>query len=304
MRDNNSLSNLFLFLIAFLLVIGCDQTFEPLQENDKYHFSIFGYLDVSADTQWVRVSPARQQLNLPPEVPEMRVTLEHLESGETVVMNDSLFSRTSGFNYINFYTNMDIEPGETYKVKAERPDGRSSNVTISTPDNFPTPLFYIDTRGSIDGRIYQIIIRGANKITDVQTWWFVRVKSDEGVVEKKFIFSYANRLQWISAYGGAFLVEFIFEEEVAAVMNSSLIRLAPDAEVEILHRQVYVANGGPEWNTEIPSLDDLIYSQLVISNVQNGVGYMVGVYSKVIPYKTCRDNTGWIIACEEEEPFW
>jgi hypothetical protein len=304
MRDNNSLSNLFLFLIAFLLVIGCDQTFEPLQENDKYHFSIFGYLDVSADTQWVRVSPARQQLNLPPEVPEMRVTLEHLESGETVVMNDSLFSRTSGFNYINFYTNMDIEPGETYKVKAERPDGRSSNVTISTPDNFPTPLFYIDTRGSIDGRIYQIIIRGANKITDVQTWWFVRVKSDEGVVEKKFIFSYANRLQWISAYGGAFLVEFIFEEEVAAVMNSSLIRLAPDAEVEILHRQVYVANGGPEWNTEIPSLDDLIYTQLVISNVQNGVGYMVGVYSKVIPYKTCRDNTGWIIACEEEEPFW
>lgn len=304
MMEINSISNLCLLLCAFLLMTGCNDSFDPIQENDKYFFSIFGTLDVSADTQWVRVSPARKQLNAPPEVPEMQVTLKHVESGETVVMNDSLFGGTSGFNYINFYTLMDIEPGQTYRVKAERPDEKSSQVTLSTPVDFPTPLFLIDVDFASERHTYQIIIRGADKIADVQTWWFVRIKSDDDVVEEKFTFTYADRLQWVTAYGGAYIAEFVYEDEETAVMNSPLIRLSPNAEVEVLHKQIYVANGGPEWDTEIPSLDDLFYSQLVNSNVENGLGYMVGVYGKVIPYKTCEDNSGWVTACEEEEPFW
>lgn len=303
---NSGFRSRLLYVSAILILISCNQTFGPIQENDKYFFSMFGYLDVSTDTQWVRVSPARQQLNAPPEIPEMQVTLKHMESGETVVMKDSLFGGNTGFNYINFYTDMDIEPGQTYRVKAERPDGKSSHATLSTPVGFPTPLFYIDIDRATDSHIYQIIMEGADNITDVQTWWFVRIQSDDGVVEKKFTFTYADRLQWVPAYGddGAYIAEFIYENEEKVIKNSPLARLSPDAEVQILHKQIYVANGGPEWDAKIPSLDDLFYSQLVNSNVENGLGYVIGVYSKVIPYKTCKDGSGWITACEEEEPFW
>lgn len=296
----------YLLLIAsgMLIFSSCDDSFDPIQENDKYFFSIFAFLDVSADTQWVRVAPARRQIDAPPEVPEMLVTLEHLESGETAVMKDSLFGAGSGFNYINFYTGMGIEPNQTYRLKAERPDGTSSHVSVSTPGNFPTPIFFQELSSTIERQIYQIILKTEN-IVDVQTWWFVRITSDDGVVEKKFTFPYADRLQWVKAYEGAYVAEFVYQDEVGTVMNSPIIRNSPNPEVEILHRQIYVAKGGPEWDDTISGIDDIEYFvDGTASNVVNGLGYMVGVYSKVVPYDTCKDDSGWIMACEEEDPFW
>ena len=305
MRDRISIHYICVFLLGFVLFTSCDESFEPMQDNDKYFFSIFGYLDVAADTQWVRITPAREQLNAPAEVPEMEVILENLNRGETVTMKDSLFASGSGFNYINFYTLAGIEPGQSYRVQAKNADGNLSTVTLSTPDEFPTPRLLKDTSFWTDEHIYQIVINGADKLVDVQTWWFIRIESADGVEFKKFTFSYRDRLEWVETYGGAHVVEFIFEQEQAEIMDSPTIRLAPNAEVEFLHQQVYVAAAGPEWNEQIPSLEDLEYSQLeLVSNVDNGLGYMVGVYSKVIPYETCEDETGWLIACEEEEPFW
>lgn len=295
----------FLFLSCISFLSGCNQTFEPLEENDKYFFSIFGYLDASADTQWVRISPARERLSAPPEVPEMKVTLENVGTGHSVVMKDSLFGVGSGFSYINFYTMADIEPGETYLVKAERPDGRASQAVLSTPGDYPTPRLLKDTSFWTDEHIYQIVINGVERLVDVQTWWFVKIKTAEGVELKRFTFSYKDRVEWVETYGGAYVAEFIYEQEQAEIMDSPTIRLAPNAQVDFLHQQVYVAAAGPEWNEDIPSLDDLLYSRSeLLSNVDNGLGYMVGVYSKVIPYETCEDETGWLIACEEEEPFW
>ncbi|MDX1641324.1 MAG: hypothetical protein R3220_06485 [Balneolaceae bacterium] len=304
MRRINSISSLFIFFYWVLLLTGCNDSFDPIQESDNYNFSIFGYLDVSADTQWVRVSPPRNQLDGPTEVPEMLVTLEHMESGETVVMKDSLFDVGNGFNYINFYTDMDIEPNQTYRVKAERPDGKSSQVLLSTPDDFPTPRFIWDKSSFVEKHYHKIIVSGADKIIDIQTWWFVRYNSDNGWIYKKFTFTYADQIYSVNGYGGAYVADVVYEDELETVMNASSVPLSPEADVEILHRQVYVANGGPDWNPEIRTLDDLYYAQLTHSNVENGLGYMLGISSKVIPYKTCQDDSSLLIACEEEEPYW
>jgi len=40
---------------------GCEDTFEPYKSSDR-HFSIFGYLNAAADTQWIRVAPIRQSV--------------------------------------------------------------------------------------------------------------------------------------------------------------------------------------------------------------------------------------------------
>lgn len=82
-----------------MLFVGCNQTFEPLQENDKYYFSIYGYLDAATDTQWVRVGPAREGINQQPDPTGIKVTLEHIQSGETVIMKDSLFASQGFLNY-------------------------------------------------------------------------------------------------------------------------------------------------------------------------------------------------------------
>lgn len=300
-----SILNICLFLCCFLFVVGCNQTFEPLQENDKYFFTIFGYLDASADTQWVRIVPPRDQLDAPPDVPEMQVTLENIETGETAIMKDSLFASGSGFNYINFYTLMDVEPEQTYRVKAEHPEGRTSQATLTTPEEFPTPMFFEDKFPFIDRHVHQIIIPEVEKedLIDVQTWWFARREGEE--IRKK-VFSYRNTVEKIDTYGGAYVADIVFEDEEAEVLREFGVPSFHGFGVELLDQQIYVAVAGPEWDEEIPNLDDLVYAQPdFISNVEDGLGYMVGIYSKVIPYSTCHTaDRGRVIPCEVEKPYW
>jgi hypothetical protein len=297
--------NIGLLLCCVVFLVGCNLSFEPLKENDKYFFTIYGYLDASADTQWVRIVPPREQLDAPHEVPEMHVTLENIETGESVIMNDSLFASGSGFNYINYYTLMDVEPEQTYRITAEHPDGRASDATLTTPSEFPTPMFFKDTFAFVDRHIHQIIITGVAKenLIDVQTWWFARREGEE---IRKFTFSYRNTVEKIDTYGGAYVADVVCEEEEEVVLREFNVPSFFESDVELLDQQIYVAVAGPEWNEEIPSFDDLIYAQPdYISNIENGLGYMVGIYSKVIPYKTCHTaNRSQVIPCEVEKPFW
>ncbi|TVQ04901.1 MAG: hypothetical protein EA359_04900 [Balneolaceae bacterium] len=58
-EKNNYSGILFTFafsLFTFTLFIACDEPFQPLLENNSAPFSIYGYLDATADTQWVRVT--------------------------------------------------------------------------------------------------------------------------------------------------------------------------------------------------------------------------------------------------------
>lgn len=93
MEKFRTIRNNLLFLSLLLLIVGCDQTFEPLAENNQYHFSIYGYLGSAADTQWVRVGTAREAIDDVPDPAGITVTLENLHTGETVIMQDLLFCR-------------------------------------------------------------------------------------------------------------------------------------------------------------------------------------------------------------------
>lgn len=291
-----------------MFVAGCNQTFEPLKENDQYFFSIFGYLDASAlaDTQWVRIVPPRGELNAPPEIPELTVTLENVETGTSVTMKDSLFGEGSGFNFINFYTLADIEPGQKYQIKAEHPDGRTSRAVLTTPEEFPTPLFLLDSSFVPRELHHSVIITGLEnqKFVDVQTWYFVRNNETNKI--RKFAFSYRNSTEWNEYYyGGAYIADVIPQREEGKIFAALNIPSFFGSGYDLLRKQVFVAVGGPEWNEEIPDMSDLVYAQMEgFSNVEDGLGYMVGVYSKIIPYYTCKtEDESNIKPCDVEKPF-
>jgi hypothetical protein len=126
-----------LWILALLALSSCDSSFEPIQENDRYIYSIYGYLDAAADTQWVRVMPVHEKLFAGPEPIDATVTLENLESGESQVMNDSLFQYAANTYAWNFWTPMELEPTGTYRLTAERSDGVTSHVTVTLPESFP-----------------------------------------------------------------------------------------------------------------------------------------------------------------------
>lgn len=171
----------FLLICTFILLVGCDQTFEPLQENDKYYFSIYGTLDAAVDTQWVRIGPARQDINELPGPGRIQVTLKDLQTEKTVVLNDSLFA--SG-DLLNYWTTMPLENEHTYQIQAERDDGKMSVVTVTMPRELPTPFV---TQNTFPPLGYNIYIDGSVEyVTDLQSKWYVLLYPQTERI-KKFI---------------------------------------------------------------------------------------------------------------------
>lgn len=281
---------LFIFIVGMLALFACEP-FQPLQNNDEFTFSIYGYLDASIDTQWVRVTPLREQIDMRQEKPEMHVTLEHLESGNTVVMNDSLLQLKQGLYALNVWTAMEIRPGQSYRLRAERPDGAASQVTITIPEDFPTPILKTG-EGGLSGNL---LIKGVDRLADVQTVWRLSGR----------VASVPYRSNISNTASNEYTVSLSFDRDLWYLYERIGRDTPPVITMVDVPRQVFVASAGPEWNEEIVSMNDLVYNlPKSFSNVEGGVGYLVGIVSKTIPFKGCFNEQGENIACPEEEPFF
>ncbi|MEX0649362.1 MAG: hypothetical protein WEA56_06820 [Balneolaceae bacterium] len=287
---------IILFVCSFLFLTSCDSTFEPLGENDKYHFSIYGFLDVNADTQWVRVGTARQAIDDAPDPTGITVTLENLQTGEIEEMQDSLFKTQ---DFLNYWTTMDIENEQTYRIKAEGTEGNFSHVDLTTPIALPTPLVLENTFPPYGFSVY--IDDVVEHIADIQSRWYVILNPETNPVKKTFTFTYRTEMKHVEVYDGTFTVFAPLEDEEDYIEGNIGIN-----EYKVAHRQFFVAAAGPEWDENISSIDDLEYFiNSTASNVENGLGYVTGIDSKWVPYFTCQtpDNSD-VIPCEPEEPFW
>ncbi len=293
---------IMIFFFTALIFYSCNETFEPIIK-DNAAFSIQGFLDTSADTQWVRVTPLREQISQPEFKPEMTVTLQNLESGETVTMKDSLFLNPNGFHYLNVWTTMNIKPNHSYHLKTERPGGAESHVKVSIPDDFPTPLLQLPE----DGEAGRIMISGVERLADLQTRYIVRILAPESGWDFERIFWLPYRGLATEIAPGEFRAPINPGRDIWYIMGQIPSPPRGEFEVEVILRQVYIASGGPEWNEEITSLEDIIYSLPdIYSNIDNGVGYLVGVNGKAIPYKSCYsdDDMTELIACPEVKPIY
>lgn len=304
---NLNLLRIPLFTLAFslftlLFFVSCNENFEPFQENDRFFFTIYGYLDASADTQWVRVAPVRGEFDMPPEKPDMNVTLEHLENGTMVVMKDSLVQFRQGFNALNVWSEMEIEPDQTYRLRAEKPDGDASEVIVTLPQDFPTPRLFIEQIPEQDPKFF-LWIDGVERLADIQSRWYIRLHTP--FWEEKRLVVFSLKAAAVMESPGSYTLQMFPDEEMAEIIRQSFALSHPDSEVDVLHRQLFVAAGGPEWDEEIALVDDLVYSLPDgFSNVENGLGYMVGIVSKLIPFESCHDENRALIGCPPEKPFW
>lgn len=126
-------------------IAGCSEAFEPLAPTDL-RFSIYGYLDASADTQWIRVMPIRPVIVTSPEDSfGAVVTLEEIGTGRIIVLRDSVFRFSShqdpdigsdGLYVHNFWTTERITPGASYRFTATHGDGPPAEAIVEIPDTF------------------------------------------------------------------------------------------------------------------------------------------------------------------------
>lgn len=292
----------FILTFVFATLQGCTENFQALEENDQYYFSMYGYLDASADTQWVRITPARERVDALEEVPDMNVIIENMDTGNTITMKDSLF-QNRGATYINFWTTDPIEHTNSYRVVAEKPDGSKSEAIAYIPDELPTPKVIIETSFGFP-TTYSVEVDGSVHVADVQSKWYVHLKAPNLSTRRVFTFSHRNNADTTEANGGSYSFHLKPDEELSEIENQVL--LPEGGEIEVVHRQIYVASTSVDWISNVSSLDDLTYAlPETFSNVENGVGFITGIDSKYVPYESCENESKTqIIPCTEEAKFW
>ena len=274
----------FLWLILGVLIItnpGCEEPFNPIEQSDSTLYSIYGYLDAGADTQWVRIMPIRETIDQPVLSIDATVTLREVNGSASTVMNDSLFYLTSDDGIVtgfwNFWTTMDVKPGTEYELSVENEDGSRTYAVVTTPPDFVPP----DLAGNY------VHIFDIDNLVDVRLEWTVYDRIDDVTAS----FSYSH-----------------IDEVIKINDRTNRIQLNPDQDFQpigwrlgfsdphaaslrgdytIVDVTIQITSAGEDW-IDFPDLSrEVIALPDQTSNILNGVGYLVGSVRKSFPYPVC-----------------
>ncbi len=115
------------------MITGCEEGVDPFIESDRF-FSVFGNLDMNADTQFVRVVPVGRTIFVAEgETIDAAVSTTDLTMGQRVNWSDSVFTFFDGSRGHVFWAPLRIHPGHTYRLEVGRSDGSTSIAETTVP---------------------------------------------------------------------------------------------------------------------------------------------------------------------------
>ena len=118
---------LFAGVVVVVSFTGCDNTFTPFSERTDGLISISGFLNVNADTQFVRVAVLREEIEQVASTSDsISVELQDLTNLETSALTDSLIAVGDGQISHLFYTDTPIVGDREYRISATGPGGSFS----------------------------------------------------------------------------------------------------------------------------------------------------------------------------------
>lgn len=285
-----------LLSVGLLLLSACDPTVDVLRPSEQYQFSLYGALNVAADTQAIRVGPIDDSLEIgaPPTL-NVSVLLENLDTGERVSLHDSLTKLGANDVQVhNYWTTHSIQPSTSYRVSVLRAGDPVTTATTTTPARapelshnnafllpcvFPGPF---DQNQRRDENTFVVEARNVEHIAAANVTYFITYRSSEGILRTVNTYSHYSAVE---DKGSLF--------EIPIFYRSDLVDLNPNpgpvpqcASIEELthpYARVVVASGGPKWPEDWRGLPlGQIANRDAFSNVQGGHGFVGGVYSDTI----------------------
>jgi len=258
-----------LLMGLLFLGYGCDDTFEPFQENEL-HFSMYGVLDLHADTQWVRIMPVGQTLFTDsPESNNTEVTLTRLSTGEKFSLNDSLFIFGNDAYVWNYWVPLTLHPNEVYKLSAISENGDESVAQITTPSILPVP----DVEYDINDEEGSVAATFSDSLIVLDTWYRVQFFSDTSCIQEE-VMAFSSVRQISNRSGGSF--------DINISNGIALSRRIGARSHKITERKLVMITASRDW----PYLEGLTYEEVVLpdiaTNVENGTGLVPGVAKREV----------------------
>lgn len=249
---------------------GCESSFDPF-EKSGVAFSIFGYVDVAADTQFVRVSALRQSA-YEDEPVEAVVTLEDLTRGRTTTLRDSVVEFGNGAVVHNFWTAEAVTPGTAYRLTATAPDGATAAAAFETPPQFPNPSLEsgitIYSSPEFPPMAQAVFFRGIENFADLRVTYVLEEPRTTVVI------SYLDRI--LRTGEETHSVSFSAYEDVQRALSGAPAELCP----RLRSAEIFVAAATEAW----PDLGELDPETRALpaaaSNVEGGIGFVGGVITR------------------------
>lgn len=288
--------HLALSLVTGLLFLcSCDTQTELFGASDTHHFSLYGTLDVAADTQVIRIDPLRysSQTEIPAELAET-VVLENVGTGTEVILRDSLTTVDTGpVRAHNFWTTHPIEPGTSYRVSVRREGEPLTTATTTTPERgpnltllsglllpclFPTPVY--GSRRSEN--TFVVTVENVEHVAAADMIYPLTTTTEKDTLRSRIVSSHYDSIE---RTGNAFEISVFYREELADFHPDP-----PDGSPECPTRDHFtysfvlmaVTAGGPDWPEWRNAPIEQVTRPDSFSNVEGGHGFVGGTYSDTI----------------------
>lgn len=274
-------------MVTSLIIYGCEQSFEPINQDNQYNYTMYSVLDLSADTQWVRVMPVRNSVFKDSVPNNATVSLTRLSTGESEVLKDSLF-RLSQDTYVwNFWTNTPLHQNEDYLVEAVSPEGDVTSATASIPSDFPESEIYFREN---TGECYIQINGLAEYIPVVEIEYRFRLQRDILSGFYRYSISHVQAMQPGIAGGK----QIVVQNDIQAIANEFNVETSQFRDVS---GQLTVVSSDSNWydvNEEAAEVPGRL------SNVENGLGLVTGIVSKRQPWRPNIEEQQQFLFCPPE----
>ena len=260
------------YLVSVALLAGCDDTFSPTEQTEL-QFSVFGYLDASADTQWIRIMPIRPVLPTSPDSLGVIATIEHVESGEIITLRDSIFRFTPAnpdvggevLHLHNFWTSAAIQPGDTYRFSARQDGQPPSEAEVRIPPDYGVEM-WLRQPGSVGQD--QLRLEGLPHVALVQ----VHLIYAGGCVEK-------HNFESEHSEGDRHAVE---------IYRGGGRPRGECGPAALDRTEIFVVGSGAEWPSGLASSVFGLGLSDGSEHISNAVGFLGGVLTRQFPYDSCR----------------
>jgi len=261
-----------IIVICTVTFVGCENSFEPIQENEDLAFSINGVIDIHADTQWVRVMPIGESL-IPTDPAEdgTDVNLTRESTGEQFALEDSLF-KFGGDTYVwNYWLTENMHGDNLYEIEAKNLRGEYSRVVVHTPSPLPVP----NVKYSENFERISVLGVASDTIVVAETRYLAQALLEAGCApEREVVISHLDEMNFTS--GDEYAIDSENIEDIARELGVFA------GQFRINRREFVVVTAGPDWPEDV-GLSDLEKNlPEVESNVEGGTGLVAGIAGRKI----------------------
>ena len=285
---SRTLRFLMLMGLSSISFFGCDVALEPIELNPNEPYSLFGSLDANSSRQWIRVTPVRDSLFNGNLETDAVVTLFDHDTEQTIELTDSLFYRIIGEDetiyFNNFWTDEPIIPEHTYTLTVTNSDGYASTCTISIPPDFDVPVVRANPSNQQVG-IGNLSGGGIDRVVVMDVAYDVTFMKNRVVDKDKIVVSQLHQDKVRQFNDGRFSVDINDQEYL-----EDLFGIGTGDYLSIDSAKIFMAAGNESW----PEASSLSFEELalpeIVSNVEGGLGVVVGINTMVLPLKSCLED--------------